>query len=118
MGFFYEEYYVFEDEIPENFDKADVSAIIREFADVYSAELDSDTWFAKVKEIAETHGFCPDMKEYKKNPDAYKGSVGDVSMFLRIAITGKRTSPDLCSVMSILGDDRSKARLTAFADNL
>ena len=118
MGFFYDEYYAVEDEIPENFDRADVAVIIRDFADAYSTELDNDAWFAKVKEIAEVHGFCPDMKEYKKNPEAYKGSVGDVSMFLRIAITGKKTSPDLCSVMSILGEDRSKARLTAFADNL
>ncbi len=118
MGFFYDEYYEIEDQIPENFDKSDVAAIIRDFADAYSTDLDNDAWFAKVKEIAEAHGFCPDMKEYKKNPDSYKGSVGDVSMFLRIAITGKKTSPDLCSVMSILGADRSKARLTAFADNL
>ena len=77
-----------------------------------------DEHIAKVKEIAEAHGFCPDMKEYKKNPEAYKGSVGDVSMFLRIAITGKKTSPDLCSVMSILGEERSKARLNSFANNL
>jgi len=118
MGFFYDKYYAVEDEIPENFDKADVAAILREFADAYTTDLDNDAWFAKVKEIAEAHGFCPDMKEYKKDPDAYKGSVGDVSMFLRIAITGKKTSPDLCSVMSILGEERSKARLTAFADNL
>ena len=118
MGFFYDKYYAVEDEVPENFDKADVAAILRDFADAYTTDLDNDAWFAKVKEIAEAHGFCPDMKEYKKNPDAYKGSVGDVSMFLRIAITGKKTSPDLCSVMSILGEERSKARLTAFADNL
>ncbi len=118
MGFFYDEYFAAEDQIPDNFDKADVAAILRDFADVYSAELDNDAWFAEVKKIAEVHGFCPDMKEYKKNPDGYKGSVGDVSMFLRIAITGKRTSPDLCSVMSILGDERSKARLNALADSL
>ena len=118
MGFFYDKYYAVEDEVPENFDKADVAAILRDFADAYTTDLDNDAWFAKVKEIAEAHGFCPDMKEYKKNPDAYKGSVGDVSMFLRIAITGKKTSPDLCSVMSILGEERSKPRLTAFADNL
>ncbi len=118
MGFFYDEYYSIEDGIPENFDKSDVAEILRDFAAAYTADLDNDAWFAEVKKIAEAHGFCPDMKEYKKNPDSYKGSVGDVSMFLRIAITGKRTSPDLCSVMSILGDEKSKARLIAFAANL
>lgn len=118
MGFFYDEYYSVEDMIPDSFDKCDVAAILRDFAGVYSSELDNDAWFAEVKKIAERHGFCPDMKEYKKNPDAYKGSVGDVSMFLRIAVTGKRNSPDLCSVMSILGEERSKARLCALADNL
>jgi len=118
MGFFYDEYFAVEDEIDEKFDRADVSAILRDFAEAYSPELDSDAWFAEVKRIAEAHGFCPDMKEYKKNPDAYKGSVGDVSMFLRIAIAGKRTSPDLCAVMGILGEERSRARLLSFADSL
>ena len=118
MGFFYDEYYTIEDEIPDNFDKAVVAQILRDFADAYNTGLDNDAWFAEVKRIAESHGFCPDMKEYKKNPDAYKGSVGDVSMFLRIAITGKKTSPDLCSVMSILGEERSKDRLSKMADSL
>ena len=118
MGFFYDEYYTIEDAIPENFDKAVVAQILRDFADAYNTGLDNDAWFAEVKRIAEAHGFCPDMKEYKKNPDAYKGSVGDVSMFLRIAVTGKKTSPDLCSVMSILGEGRSKDRLVRMADSL
>jgi glutamyl-tRNA synthetase len=55
--------------------------------------------------------FSVDMKEYRKNPDAYKGSVADVSMMIRIAITGKTNSPDLYTVMKILGTKRCCARL-------
>ena len=51
------------------------------------------------------------MKAYKAEPDKYKGHVGDVSMFLRIAVTGKMNSPDMYAVMSILGEDRVRERI-------
>lgn len=117
MGFFYDEYYSVTDSIPEGFDRGIVSDVLRDFAESYSEELDNDAWFAEVKRIAEKYGFCPDMKEYKKSPGLFAGSVADVSMFLRIAVTGKRNSPDLCEVMKILGKTRSKARLMSAADS-
>ena len=56
-------------------------------------------------------GFASEMKLYKQNPDAYKGHVGDVSMFLRIAVTGRINSPDMYSVMQNLGAERVVARI-------
>lgn len=53
------------------------------------------------------------MKRYKADPSAFPGSVADISTFLRIALTGKTNSPDLYTVMQILGEDRAKARLLA-----
>ena len=68
--------------------------------------------------IAEKNGFCPDMKQYKANPEAFKGSVADVSMFLRVAVTGKLNAPDMYTVMQIIGYDRVVARINAMIDRL
>ena len=76
-----------------------------------SQAADQQDWFAKLKEFAAGLGFSPDTKEYKQNPDKYKGHVGDVSMVLRIAITGRAQSPDLYEVMNILGTPRTVERL-------
>lgn len=61
-------------------------------------------------------GFCPEVKEYKKNPEGYKGHAGDVSTVLRIAVTGRRNTPDLCAIMRHLGKERVIARLQEAAD--
>lgn len=68
-------------------------------------------WFAKVKEITEAIGFTTDMKAYKADPAAFPGTVADVSTFLRQAVTGKTDSPDLYTIMQILGCDRTVARI-------
>ncbi|MBQ2755065.1 MAG: glutamate--tRNA ligase, partial [Oscillospiraceae bacterium] len=70
-------------------------------------------WFGKIKEIAEELGFAPETKLYKKNPEQYKGHVGDISMVLRVAITGRQNSPDMQMVMSILGKERTVERINA-----
>ena len=70
-----------------------------------------NTWFDKIKAIGQELGYTPDMKAYKANPDAFKGNVADISMFIRIAVTGKLNSPDMYSVMQILGYDRVCERI-------
>ena len=65
----------------------------------------------KVRELGETLGFAAKPKDYKKNPDQFKGHVGDVSQVIRLAITGRTNSPDLCSVMQILGEATCQQRL-------
>ena len=72
----------------------------------------------KIKQIADTLGFASDMKAYKENPAAYKGNVADVSMFLRVAVTGKLNSPDMYAVMQILGEDRVRARIEKMLNTL
>ena len=111
MGFFFDRFFALEDSYPENVPDDDRRAILSDFAEAYSAKMTSDEWFAAVKEIAERHGYTTDMKAYKADPSQFKGSVADVSTVIRVAVTGKRISPDLCEVMAILGEDRSRARL-------
>ena len=77
-----------------------------------------NTWFEKIKDIADMLGYASDMKAYKENPDAYRGNVSDISMFIRIAVTGKENSPDMYSVMQILGYDRVVNRINGMINKL
>ncbi|MBQ9150629.1 MAG: glutamate--tRNA ligase, partial [Clostridia bacterium] len=96
-------------------DLADVKAVIAAFKESYDPTDEMTVWFDKVKSIAASLGYAADMKAYKADPNAFKGSVADVSGFLRLAVTGKLNAPDLYTVMQLLGKDRVFARLDAFA---
>ncbi len=111
VGLFYDELYRKEADYPETFDKEDIKQALSMFAETYDKNDDANEWFAKMKVIAEKLGFAPETKLYKKNPEDYKGHVGDISMFVRIALTGKTNSPDMYEVMNILGEERSINRI-------
>lgn len=93
--------------------KADKNAILHDFLTSYDYSDDAQVWFSKVKAVAGAHGFASEMKDYKQNPDAYKGSVADVAEVLRIAVTGKANTPDLWTIMQILGEKQTRARIEA-----
>lgn len=110
MGFFYDEYL----EAPcfdEKFDKAVIRSALTKFLERFNFQDDANTWFDKVKEITTELGFTTDMKAYKADPSAYPGTVADISTFLRLAVTGKTNSPDLYTVMQILGYDATVSRI-------
>ncbi len=88
------------------------NAILDAFLAKYDYADDAQAWFAKVKEIAANLGYAAEMRDYKANPEAYKGSVSDVAEVLRIAVTGRANSPDLWTIMQILGEDRARERLS------
>ena len=77
-----------------------------------------NAWFDKVKGVADKLGFASDMKAYKASPDDFKGNVADISMFIRVAVTGKMNAPDLYTVMQILGKERTEARIKAVIASL
>ena len=110
MGFFYDEY-LEKPAFDEKFSKETVKAVLEKFLDRYDYADDSAAWFDKVKAITEEMGFTTDMKAYKADPDAFPGTVADVSTFIRQAVTGKTNSPDLYTVMQILGYDRATDRI-------
>lgn len=118
MALFYDAYFKIEDSYPENTDIGDVKAVLTRFHEEYSENDDANAWFEKVKAIAADLGYCTDMKEYRKNPDSYRGSVADVSMMIRVAVTGKLNSPDLYTVMKIIGTDASKKRIADMIEKL
>ncbi len=118
MSFFYDEIFERVDAYPEGFDKTDIKAALEAFADSYDPNTDNNGWFDGVKAISEKLGFSPDVKAYKNDPDSFKGHVGDVSNFIRIAVTGRQNSPDLFEIMQILGYDRTVARVRDEASKL
>ena len=111
MGFFYDEYYSIADTFPAQFEKEDIKNILTEYADNYFDAPDNESWFENLKRIAAKFGFSPDVKEYKASPESFKGHVGDVSTFIRIALTGKTNSPDLFEITRILGKDKVIERI-------
>ena len=78
--------------------------------EIYLNYIDKDNWFNNVKLMCDELGYASNMKDYKKNPENYKGNVADVSTVLRVALTSKSMTPDLCEIMNILGKDRVKER--------
>ena len=110
IGFFYDEYLQMPQFDPK-FSSDTVKTVLEKFVDRYDYSDDSAQWFDKVKAITEEIGFTTDMKAYKADPDAFAGTVADVSTFIRQAVTGKANSPDLYTVMQILGYDRSLDRI-------
>ena len=98
---------------PEALQKEDIAAILTVYRNIYDPQDDQPAWFARIKSMASSLGFCPEVKEYKKNPGAWKGHAGDVSTVLRIAVTGRRNTPDLCAIMRLLGPEEVKRRLTS-----
>lgn len=111
--------YFFEEESRRDDYRVDAqtkNAILKSFGEKYSYSDDAQVWFSKVKEVAASLGFAAETKDYKANPEAYKGSVADVAEVLRIALTGRANTPDLWTVMQILGEEVSRKRLQKAAE--
>ena len=117
MGFFYDKFLTFP-VFDEKFTNDTIKLVLEKFLEKFSIEDDSAVWFDKVKEITTEIGFTTDMKAYKADPTAFPGTVADVSTFIRQAVTGKVNSPDLYTVMQILGYDRTVERIRAVIDSL
>ncbi len=109
--------YFFGEEVAQTdeyrFDKATVKGIIEAFEKTYDFSDDCSLWFEKVKAVAAESGFAADMKAYKAAPENYKGNVADVAEILRVAVTGRANTPDLYTIMQILGEKIVRARLTS-----
>ena len=116
VSFFYDSLFAPEYTLPAAVSADDAKAICQQFAAGYDEADEQTVWFDKMKQIAANLGYAPETKLFKKNPESYKGHVGDISMVLRVAVTGRQNSPDLYEVMKILGKDRVVARLNAMIE--
>ena len=118
FSYLFNELYIPNAELPENIQSVDAIAFLESYKGVYSPEDDRQAWFDKIKEIAPTLNFAAETKQYKADPDSYKGHAGDLSTVLRIAVTGRRNTPDLCSIMQVLGKDECIKRINNTINSL
>ena len=93
-------------------DPDEIKNILNTYIEKYYNETDDkDTWFNKIKQLTEELGYSSNMKEYKENPEKYKGSVADISTVIRVAITSSNMTPDLYEIMKLLKEQRIKERI-------
>ncbi len=94
--------------------KYDVALVTDYVDNVLNLDVTNEEWFNAVKEFASANGYAASPKDYKKNPEDYKGHVGDVCEAIRVMVTGRTKSPDLFSIMKVLGKDKIKERIELF----
>ena len=99
----------------QRFDAATVQSVLQSFIKTYDVNDDCAAWFEKVKTAAAENGFAADMKAYKAAPENYRGNVSDVAEMLRIAVTGRANTPDLWTIMQILGEEKTRRRIAEAA---
>lgn len=98
-------------ELCGNADKELAGEVIEKYIDAFNENDDKDQWFARIKDLCEPLGCTPNVKEFKQNPENYRGHVGDVSTVIRVALTGRTNTPDLYSISALLGRERVIKRL-------
>lgn len=111
MSFWYDETFRFEDEMSTECDDETRKIFFAKYLETYNHVDESSEWFAKVKEITQELGFAVKPKDFKKNPDQYKGSIVNITNMLRIALTGRANAPDIWEVSHVLGEDIVRKRL-------
>lgn len=87
--------------------------VLEKYKDVVNLDDDKETWFARMKELCPLVNCTPNVKEYKSNPEAFDGHVGDISTIVRVALTGRTNTPDLYSITKLLGESTVQSRLSA-----
>ena len=93
-------------------DKNSIKEVLDNYLEVYDINDDKETWFSKVKELCDKLGYASNMKEYKLNPDNFKGNVADFTTIIRVALTSKCETPDLYEILKLLGVDKIKERFS------
>ena len=111
MSFYYDETFSVADEMPEECDEETRKLFFAKYLESYDHADDSSAWFDKVKTITDELGFAVKPKDYKKNPDQFKGSIVHITNMLRIALTGRANAPDIHEVSHVLGEDIVRNRI-------
>ena len=93
-------------------DSGTVKEILSDYLESYSHDDDNSAWFDNLKKIADRHGFASDMKAYKASPENYRGSISDVAEIVRIAVTGRANTPDLYSIIHIMGEETMRGKIS------
>lgn len=114
IGYMYDELFFNEEKAFERKDFYSKELLEYYIDNVYDEADDKQTWFNKIKEMCPKFGFASETKEYKKNPENYKGSVAHVCEVIRVSVTNRTMTPDLYEILKLLGKDRIKERISKF----
>ena len=114
ISYFFDDMFVREDDIPKEVSDDDAKEILKKYMESYNHSDDQSQWFDKIRNIAVELGYAAKPKEYKKNPDDYKGHVGHVSTVIRIALMGRAQSPDVWCIQQIMGEEMTRRRITSY----
>ena len=94
-------------------DPEEIKTIVSEYVNNYfDINDDKQTWFNRMKDLSEKLGYAREVKEYKADPEKYKGHVGDISTVIRVTLTGRANTPDLYEIIQVLGEEEVKSRLS------
>jgi len=113
LSYFFDETFKIEDEFPAE-TAADLKEILAAYLASYDHADDQSGWFEKIRQITQDMGYAVKPKDFKKNPDQFKGHVGHVSTAIRVALMGRQQSPDVWEIQQILGEERTRERIERF----
>lgn len=117
ISYFFDEHFEIVDNYPENISEEEAKKLLKAYLESYDHSDDQSGWFDKIRNIASENGYAAKPKDYKKNPDMYKGHVGDVSTVIRIALIGRSNSPDVWEIQQIMGEDKVRRRIESITNN-
>ena len=116
--YFFNELFYGEDkeaiEMPKNISLEEAKRIIDKYKEIFDISVDQETWFKGLKEFAVAEGYAADRKSFKKDPESFKGMVSDVAGIVRSALTHRTNTPDLYTIMVILGEEKVRERFNKF----
>jgi len=111
FSYFFDDYFQVEDDYPEEVDREDIKPILESYINSYNHGDDRNQWFEKIRVLAAELDYAAKPKDFKKNPELYKGHVGHVSTVIRIALMGRASSPDLWEIQQIMGEEQTLNRI-------
>ncbi len=111
ISYFFDEIYEPDYTFPNEVCEDDRKAVLADYLNTYDEKDDSGEWFNKIKQISEKYGYTTNMKEYKKNPQDFKGNIAHISSVIRVAVCGRMNTPDMYDVLKVLGKDKVKERI-------
>ncbi len=111
ISYFFDEIFEPDYTFPEEVNEQDRKNVLAEYLSTYDENDDSGVWFDKIKQISEKYGYTTNMKEYRKNPQDFKGNIAHISSVIRVAVCGRMNTPDMYDVLKVLGKEKVKERI-------
>ena len=97
-------------------DKSIIKEFLIDYMNNYNVDIDEESWFNNLKDLADKYKFTSDRKAYKADPNSFNGQVGDAAGFIRLALAGRKNTPNIYYVQQILGKDKVFARINSIIE--